>query len=384
MVRRRDAIVVEHTDQRVGEVAHLARRRCRSSGRRTLPAAGTTRYEKSATSPGRAGGSGIPNRSGTASIIDSPVTVPSSARPNNRVERYSLAPSVNPCCRSPIPTLLGANRAAGHRTMPSVRVIIFGAGAVGSVIGGRLRQSGADVALVARPAHARPSDERGLDAAHGEGKRGRRHRRRHVDRPARADRRRHRDRSPPRRRTPRRSTPSCSTGTRTSPSCAAPTASSTNALALRRFARVYGMVIQLPAQFEKPGEVTVLCGPTNAILDVGRYPAGVDETATRLAALIDSSPRLLSEADDDVMTKKYGKLLVNLGNVADAACGIAGRGARVVAAGDRGRQARRTRRRASAGSSRRAGRALQGARRGDAIRLPRRATRSSAARRGRA
>ena len=48
--------------------------------------------------------------------------------------------------------------------------------------------------------------------------------------------------------------------------------------------------------------------------------------------MIDSSPRLLSEADDDVMTKKYGKLLVNLGNIADAACGIAGRGARVVAA----------------------------------------------------
>jgi 2-dehydropantoate 2-reductase len=103
-------------------------------------------------------------------------------------------------------------------------------------------------------------------------------------------------------------------------------------LALRRFARVYGMVIQLPAQFENPGEVTVLCAPTNAILDVGRYPTGVDERARELAALIDSSPRLLSEADDDVMTKKYGKLLINLGNIADAACGVAGRGARVVAA----------------------------------------------------
>ncbi len=29
-------------------------------------------------------------------------------------------------------------------------------------------------------------------------------------------------------------------------------------MALRKFARVYGMVVQLPAQFEKPGEVTVL------------------------------------------------------------------------------------------------------------------------------
>ena len=50
-------------------------------------------------------------------------------------------------------------------------------------------------------------------------------------------------------------------------------------MALRRFPRVYGMVVQLPAQFERAGEVTVLCAPTNAILDVGRYPTGVDETA---------------------------------------------------------------------------------------------------------
>ncbi|MEP7112934.1 MAG: ketopantoate reductase C-terminal domain-containing protein, partial [Ilumatobacteraceae bacterium] len=97
---------------------------------------------------------------------------------------------------------------------------------------------------------------------------------------------------------------------------------------------------QLPAQFEKAGEVTLLCAPTNAILDVGRYPTGIDETAERLAALIDGSPRLLSEADDEVMAKKYAKLLVNLGNVADAACGTAGRGAKVSAAAhDEGRLA---------------------------------------------
>ena len=55
----------------------------------------------------------------------------------------------------------------------------------------------------------------------------------------------------------------------------------------------------------------------HAILDVGRYPSGVDDRAVELATLIDGSPMLLSEADDDVMTKKYGKLLVNLGNIAD-------------------------------------------------------------------
>lgn len=101
-------------------------------------------------------------------------------------------------------------------------------------------------------------------------------------------------------------------------------------MALRRFANVYGMVIQLPAQFEKPGEVTILCAPTNALVDVGRYPTGVDGRAQQLAALIDASPSLSCEADDHVMIKKHGKLLVNLGNAADAACGMHGRGAAVV------------------------------------------------------
>ena len=73
--------------------------------------------------------------------------------------------------------------------------------------------------------------------------------------------------------------PSCSTGTPTLPVVCGTNGVEHERLALRRFGRVYGMVIQLPAQFEKPGEVTVLCGPTNAILDVGRYPSGVDETA---------------------------------------------------------------------------------------------------------
>jgi 2-dehydropantoate 2-reductase len=215
--------------------------------------------------------------------------------------------------------------------MRAVRVIVYGAGAVGSVIGGRLRQGGADVVMVSRPAHVAAIRERGLtlrtatdvDVVA-------------VDAVASIDE-----------LTPADDDVVVITAKTqdTAPIHAAlfdwnpdvAVVCGTNGveherLALRRFARVYGMVIQLPAEFEKPGEVTILCGPTNAILDVGRYPSGVDDTAERLAALLDSAPNLLSEADDDVMTKKYGKLLINLGNIADAACGIAGRGARVTAA----------------------------------------------------
>ena len=213
--------------------------------------------------------------------------------------------------------------------MPAVRVIVYGAGAVGSAIGGRLRQGGADVVLVARPAHAAAIREGGLtirgaqasevveiDAVTSIGQ---------LE-PTGDD------------------VVLITAKTQDTPEIHAalfdwdPSVSvvcGTNGveherIALRRFGSVYAMVIQLPAQFEKPGEVTVLCAPTNAILDVGRYPFGIDDTATRLAAMIDASPKLLSEADDDVMTKKYAKLLVNLGNVADAACGVAGRRARVT------------------------------------------------------
>jgi 2-dehydropantoate 2-reductase len=215
--------------------------------------------------------------------------------------------------------------------MPAVRVIIYGAGAVGSAIGGRLRQSGADVALVARPAHAAAIRERGLTLRTAKGSDV-------VDVEAVTS--------------INELTPSgndivlITAKTQDTAQIHAelfdwctdvPVVCGTNGVehersALRRFSRVYGMVIQLPAQFERAGQVTVLCAPTNAILDVGRYPSGVDETSGQLAALLDASPHLLSEADDDVMTKKYGKLLINLGNAADAACGIAGRGAGVVAA----------------------------------------------------
>jgi len=220
-----------------------------------------------------------------------------------------------------------------------VRVIIYGAGAVGSAIGGRLRQGGVDVVLVGRAAHVAAIGDHGLQLRTAKGTDAI-----DIDAVTSIDQLR-----------PRPDDVVIVTAkTQDTPSIHAalfdwrpdvPIVCGTNGVeherqALRRFGRVYAMVIQLPAQFEKPGEVTVLCAPTNAILDVGCYPSGVDATATEVAALIEASPHLSSEADDDVMTKKYGKLLVNLGNVADAACGIAGRGAAVVAAAiDEGKQA---------------------------------------------
>lgn len=206
-----------------------------------------------------------------------------------------------------------------------MRIVVFGAGAVGSVIGGRLRQGGADVVLVARPAHAEAVAAHGLRLRTGEGEDV-------VHVPA-VD-----------------SVEALAAGpddvvvitakTQDTPAIHdaiagwnpdAAVVCGTNGveherMALRRFERVYGMVIQLPATFETPGTVTALCMPTNAIIDLGRYPRGVDGLAAAFAMLADGSPHLSCEADADIMAKKHGKILVNLSNAAEAAIGFAGRG----------------------------------------------------------
>ena len=80
--------------------------------------------------------------------------------------------------------------------------------------------------------------------------------------------------------------------------------------ALRLFERTYGLCVMLPALHLEPGVVVAKCHPTPGILDLGRFPAGVDDTADAIArdlraAGFESQPR------PDVMAWKYRKLLVN-------------------------------------------------------------------------
>jgi 2-dehydropantoate 2-reductase len=91
-------------------------------------------------------------------------------------------------------------------------------------------------------------------------------------------------------------------------------------MALRRFEAVYGLCVQLPATFLEPGVVLSHSDDRAGLLDVGRYPHGTDAVAEELAAALEASG-FLSEADPAVMGKKYAKLLMNLGNALDAACG---------------------------------------------------------------
>jgi len=88
----------------------------------------------------------------------------------------------------------------------------------------------------------------------------------------------------------------------------------------KRFADVQGICVMLPAVFLEPGVVDTYGQPQNAILDLGRYPSGVDESSTALAAALEASG-LASRALPDVMRWKHTKLLANLRNVLDALVG---------------------------------------------------------------
>lgn len=88
--------------------------------------------------------------------------------------------------------------------------------------------------------------------------------------------------------------------------------------ALRWFERVYGICVMAPTTHLSPGVVEAKCGPVAAILDIGRYPQGVDDTAITVAESI-SAAWMVSEPREQIMRMKYRKLLSNLGNAVDAA-----------------------------------------------------------------
>ena len=91
-------------------------------------------------------------------------------------------------------------------------------------------------------------------------------------------------------------------------------------MALRRFPRVYGTVVYMPATYTVPGEIIVHADPLLGVLDCGRYPQGVDDLALAVTDVLTSSA-FRAEPDGRVMRKKYAKLITNLGNAALVVCG---------------------------------------------------------------
>jgi 2-dehydropantoate 2-reductase len=100
-------------------------------------------------------------------------------------------------------------------------------------------------------------------------------------------------------------------------------------LALRLFEHVYGICVMCPAGYLTPGVVQAWSFPVTGLLDIGRYPSGIDDTAKTIAAALSTST-FHSEVRPDIMRWKYGKLLMNLGNASEALCGPSARSGSVT------------------------------------------------------
>jgi 2-dehydropantoate 2-reductase len=213
-----------------------------------------------------------------------------------------------------------------------VRYIIIGAGAVGGTIGGCLALAGHKVVLVARGAHLEALRRHGLRLSTPFGQET-------VNVPAIGDpaeidlepsdvlvlATKSQDSVDLLSQWARRPVTSGGTAGRDLAVICAQNGVANERFALRRFRRVYGMCVWLPASHMAPGEVAAHGTPLAGLLWVGRYPAGTDETVEQVTADLARS-RFLAPAAEDVMRWKYCKLLGNVGNAIQALTGDRGAG----------------------------------------------------------
>lgn len=92
-------------------------------------------------------------------------------------------------------------------------------------------------------------------------------------------------------------------------------------MASRVFDRVYSILVHMPATFLEPGRIRVEATPVRGVLDVGRFPRGVDGRVEDLCTVLERAG-FSSRPDPRILRFKYGKLLMNLGNAVEALCGF--------------------------------------------------------------
>ena len=198
-----------------------------------------------------------------------------------------------------------------------MRYIVYGAGAIGGLTGALLAEAGHEVVFIARGAHAEVIAGHGLTIESAEGTRT-------VDVPVVID--------------PeeagiggddvvlmsvksqdtmaaldalRRAAP---LGTRVA--CLQNGVANERA-ALRLFPHVYGVCVMCPATHLEAGVVQQNSVPVPGLLDIGRFPEGIDGNVTITSAAFRTAG-FESLERPDVMRWKYRKLLLNLGNAAQA------------------------------------------------------------------
>jgi len=88
-------------------------------------------------------------------------------------------------------------------------------------------------------------------------------------------------------------------------------------VATRMFDSIYGAMIMLPATFMNPGEVINPLLPPYGVIEIGCYPRGRDQVCEELTAALNASG-FHAEVHPTVMESKAAKCLINLGNALDA------------------------------------------------------------------
>jgi 2-dehydropantoate 2-reductase len=204
-----------------------------------------------------------------------------------------------------------------------VRYIVFGAGAIGSIVGAYLRLTGRDTVLVARPGHVTQIRQHGLL----------------VRSPSETQRvaieavSSARDLQPFRddvvvfltvksqhtesalNELERAGMPA-----RTALFCCQNSVVN-EPLAARRLSNVYGVMVMMPAVYVMDGEVVAADRGNAGLLEIGRFPDGTDELARTVAGdLLEAGFRVGENVS--IMRTKYTKLVANLGNALLAVVGL--------------------------------------------------------------
>jgi 2-dehydropantoate 2-reductase len=209
-----------------------------------------------------------------------------------------------------------------------MKFVIFGAGAIGGVVGARLHQAGHPVALIARGPHFEAIRDRGLTLEHPRGSVV-------LEIPVAS--------SPAALEwsgeevvmlaTKSQDTAAALASLRPAAPEGTPVACLQNGVenervALRFMPNVYGAVVMTPTAHLEPGVVQAYGTRMTGVIDLGRYPAGVDERCEEIADALSRSD-FSSKARPDVMRFKYAKLISNLVNAVDAMCEPGGAGSAI-------------------------------------------------------
>jgi 2-dehydropantoate 2-reductase len=200
-----------------------------------------------------------------------------------------------------------------------MRFIIYGAGGIGSGIGGHLWRTGHEAILIGRPGHVGAIRKQGLRLVTGDAE--------YtldvpaVTSPAEIDFRRDdivilamktQDTEPA-----LRDLRATGADTRELPIFCAQNCLANEPIAARYFEQVYGVMIVIPGLYLEDGVVHNPIRGNAGMMDIGRWPRGSDRLAEDVAAALRTAT-YEARCHDDVMAPKARKFIGNLGNAMGA------------------------------------------------------------------